>query len=182
MRRRILATAMGMIEDGPVGGQSVEALSMRRLAAELGVAPTAIYWHIGNRNELLDALVDQLIAELGDPAPVGDTPAARVAWIARWIRAQVAARPHLIGLAHEQGRSGEVFFSAQAALAKELGDAGVNETTAALAVRAVVFYAGGFILLEHSLLEQPSRLATPPELDEVFEFSLKALLWAIMPD
>jgi len=44
-----------------------------------------------------------------------------------------------------------------------------------------VFYAGGFILLEHSLQEQPSRLATLPELDEVFEFSLKALVRAIIP-
>ena len=59
--------------------------------------------------------------------------------------------------------------------------AGGDDTTAALAVRSVVFYAGGFILLEHSLQEQPSRLATLPELDEVFEFSLKALVRAIIP-
>jgi TetR/AcrR family tetracycline transcriptional repressor len=203
MRGRILATAMGMIEEG-----TVEALSMRRLAAELGVAPTAIYWHVGNRNDLLDALVDQLIADLGDPVPAGGTPAERVAWIARWIRAQVNDRPHLINLAHEQGRSGEVFFSAQAALARELGDAGVTGAQAALAVRAVAFYAGGFVLLEHSLEEQPppteghatsaelwaraaaasglpedlaARLAGPPALDEVFEFSLTALLRAIIP-
>lgn len=203
MRRRILATAMGIVEEG-----TVEALSMRRLAAELGVAPTAIYWHVGNRNELLDALVDQLIAELGDPKPTGDTPAQRLAEIARWIRSRVNERPHLIGLAHEQGRSGEVFFSAQAALARELDDAGVPGEAAALAVRAIVFYAGGFILLEHSFHEEPApaeghltsaelwakaaeasglatdlttRLAGPPALDEVFAFSLDALLRAVLP-
>jgi TetR/AcrR family transcriptional regulator, tetracycline repressor protein len=176
MRGRILATAMGLVEEG-----TVEALSMRRLAAELGMAPTAIYWHVGNRNELLDALVDQLIAELGDPQPTGETPAERVAWIARWIRAQVNDRPHLIALAHEQGRSGDVFFSAQAALARELEQAGVEGSDAALAVRAVVFYAGGFVMLEASLQEQPSRLAGPHVLDEVFDFSLDALIRAILP-
>jgi AcrR family transcriptional regulator len=56
---------------------------MRKLATELGVAPTAIYWHVGNKSELLNQLVDRLIAEMGVPQPKGDGPLERLAWIAR---------------------------------------------------------------------------------------------------
>jgi AcrR family transcriptional regulator len=206
MRDRILTTAMRMVEEGSVG-----ALTMRKLATELGVAPTAIYWHVGNKGDLLNLLVDRLITDMGLPDPSGDTPLERMSGIARWIRQQVRARPHLIGLAHQQGRDAEVFFPAQAALAEELSAAGVGGADAALAVRSVAFYAGAFIVLEHSLLERPEpatsptatgptardlwgaavgaggridpelakRLAQPVDYDELFEFSLHALLSAL---
>jgi AcrR family transcriptional regulator len=199
MRDRILATAMRMVEEG-----TVEALSMRKLAAELGVAPTAIYWHVGNKGDLLDWLVDRLIADMGVPEPEGDTPLERMAWIARWIRRQVRLRPHLLGLAHQQGRDGEVYFPAQAALARELSAAGLGGAEAARAVRAVAFYAGSFITLENAMLatadpgpNHPTsiqlwereragvdpglarELAQPVDYDELFDFSLNALLRAI---
>jgi AcrR family transcriptional regulator len=40
----------------------VDALTMRRLSEDLGVAVTSIYWHVGNRDAVLDGLVDRLLA------------------------------------------------------------------------------------------------------------------------
>ena len=73
-RARIIAAARAMVEAG-----GVEALSMRKLAAELGVAHTAIYWHVGGRDELVAAIIDAFLADLGDITPRGRTPRQRMA-------------------------------------------------------------------------------------------------------
>ncbi|ACZ87434.1 TetR/AcrR family transcriptional regulator [Streptosporangium roseum] len=44
--------------------EGLPAVTIRRLAAELGVAPTALYWHVKNKDELLSALADRLLAAL----------------------------------------------------------------------------------------------------------------------
>lgn len=43
-------------------------LSMRRIAASLGVQPGALYWHIANKQSLLAAVADGLLADLEPPA------------------------------------------------------------------------------------------------------------------
>jgi AcrR family transcriptional regulator len=51
-RERILAAALETIDRG-----GVAALSLRELAKALGVTPTAIYWHVPSRNELVAGAV-----------------------------------------------------------------------------------------------------------------------------
>ena len=46
----------------------IEALSMRKLAEELGVVPMALYKHVASKEELLDSMVDIVIGEVGPPA------------------------------------------------------------------------------------------------------------------
>ncbi len=51
--------------------EGLDALTIRRLATELGVTPMALYWHFRNKEELLAALGDQVWSELDtdtDPA------------------------------------------------------------------------------------------------------------------
>jgi len=45
----------------------IDALSMRRLAEELGVVPMALYKHVANKDELLDGMVDVIVAEIDPP-------------------------------------------------------------------------------------------------------------------
>jgi AcrR family transcriptional regulator len=52
------------------------ALSMRTLAAELGVVPMALYKHVAGKEELLDGMVDAVIAEFEPPDPGLDWQAA----------------------------------------------------------------------------------------------------------
>jgi AcrR family transcriptional regulator len=42
----------------------LEAVTIRRLAAELGVSPMALYWHFRSKEELLAALADRVWAQL----------------------------------------------------------------------------------------------------------------------
>ncbi|MCU1517741.1 MAG: transcriptional regulator, TetR family [Pseudarthrobacter sp.] len=61
-RTRVLDAAVALAD-----AEGVEALSMRRLAQDLGVVPMALYKHVANKDELLDGMVDVLIGEI---APV----------------------------------------------------------------------------------------------------------------
>jgi TetR/AcrR family transcriptional regulator, tetracycline repressor protein len=44
--------------------EGLEAVTIRRLAAELGVTPMALYWHFRNKDELMIGLADEVWAEI----------------------------------------------------------------------------------------------------------------------
>lgn len=48
-------------------------LSMRRLADELGVQPSALYWHVENKQELLAAVSARILAPVGADGETGAT-------------------------------------------------------------------------------------------------------------
>ena len=62
-RERVLTAAVVLADEA-----GIEALSMRRLAQELGVVPMALYKHVANKEELLDGMVDVLVGEIDPPA------------------------------------------------------------------------------------------------------------------
>ncbi|MFI9102167.1 TetR/AcrR family transcriptional regulator [Streptomyces fildesensis] len=49
----------------------LDALSMRRVAAELGVQAPSLYWHVRNKEQLLDLLADALVADAVPPPREG---------------------------------------------------------------------------------------------------------------
>jgi TetR/AcrR family transcriptional regulator, tetracycline repressor protein len=54
-----------MDSDGP------DAVTIRRLAQEFGVTPMALYWHVANKDELLAAMGDALLADVTPPPATG---------------------------------------------------------------------------------------------------------------
>ena len=62
-KERVLGAAVALAD-----AQGVEALSMRKLAQELGVVPMALYKHVANKDDLLDAMVDVVVGEIDPPA------------------------------------------------------------------------------------------------------------------
>jgi AcrR family transcriptional regulator len=160
-----------------VDEHGTEALTMRRLADELGVAVTSIYWHVGNREELVDALVERLLADMGTLRPRGDDPRERIASLARGLRKKLIERSHLVALAHEQLKTAVMFQPVQAAIADELAELGLHEDEAALALRALQLHVVSSVVLERTIV----RYGTSEPVDplEVFEFTLQALLAAL---
>ena len=66
--REIIQEALALLDEHGPG-----ALSMRRLADRLGVAPNALYTHVRGKADLIDGLIDQVYAGLNlDPDPTGD--------------------------------------------------------------------------------------------------------------
>jgi AcrR family transcriptional regulator len=61
-RERVLRAAVALAD-----AHGVEALSMRRIARELGVVPMALYKHVANKDELLDGMIDVVVGEIDPP-------------------------------------------------------------------------------------------------------------------
>src|SRR3954452_10128323 len=83
-RDLVVEPALRLVEE-----HDVSALTMRRLAAELGTGVGSIYWHVGNRDALLDLLVERLLADMGTVRPAGRSSRARVASLLRQWRARL---------------------------------------------------------------------------------------------
>jgi AcrR family transcriptional regulator len=64
-RGRVLRAAISLADES-----GIEALSMRRLAEELGVKAMSLYNHVANKSELLDGIVDAAWGEI--VLPTGD--------------------------------------------------------------------------------------------------------------
>ncbi|WP_329115257.1 TetR/AcrR family transcriptional regulator [Streptomyces sp. NBC_01465] len=196
-REEVLDAAADLVKQhGPSG------LSMRKLAAELGTAVTSIYWHVGNREQLLDALVERTVEEMGAIVPRGSAPAERIVSVARTLRRELRARPHLIAMVHERGLTERMFLPAQQALVHEVHAAGLRGVRAAETVRAVQFQVVGYLLVERNRERAPVQspgesdlwtdtvsehdpalaraLARPADPERLFSVSVRALVESLL--
>jgi TetR/AcrR family transcriptional regulator, tetracycline repressor protein len=65
-RDAIVERALTLMDDeGP------DAVTIRRIAQEFGVTPMALYWHVANKDELLAAMGDALLADVVPPPATG---------------------------------------------------------------------------------------------------------------
>jgi AcrR family transcriptional regulator len=60
---RVLRAAVALADRS-----GIEAVSMRKLAEELGVVPMALYKHVADKEELLDGMIDIVMGEVDPPA------------------------------------------------------------------------------------------------------------------
>ena len=65
-RERIVAAAVVLADEN-----GVDALSMRKLGAALGVEAMSLYNHVANKEDLLDAVLDAILLEMDLPDPDG---------------------------------------------------------------------------------------------------------------
>ena len=49
--------------------EGADGLSMRRVAEELGTGPASLYWHVANKDELINLMVDRVASEIELPRP-----------------------------------------------------------------------------------------------------------------
>ena len=194
-KEEILDVARRVVEEG-----GIEALTMRNLSSELGLAHTAIYWHVGGREQLLNSLVDHFIDEMRAIHPTGDNPRSRVCSVLRQIRTQVHAHPRLTELTTELGRGPAMSYPAQVVLAQELTAAELAGDEAARVMRVLLYFLGGFILQEsharrsvgtsdlwrespHEGVEEglATAMTLEPDTDELFESMMAVLVDGVLP-
>jgi AcrR family transcriptional regulator len=134
--------------------EGLAALSMRRVAANLGSGTASLYRYVASRDELLDLMIDAVRGEAAPPALSGDwhTDLANVARHARatllrhpWLGLELAGRP---ALGANSLRQYDVALTAAAALTPDI-------TLAANAVDTVLAYVFGAVARE--LAEQQAR-------------------------
>jgi TetR/AcrR family tetracycline transcriptional repressor len=79
-RDDVLSSALVLLEN-----HGLAELTMRKLALELGVQPSALYWHVPNKQQLLAELADRIVAR-AQPVPPGDDWQSNVIAVARALR------------------------------------------------------------------------------------------------
>lgn len=84
-RARIVAASLALAD-----ADGLDSLTMRRLSAELGVTPMAIYHHVSSKEQLLDLVVDQSLGTLGQPDEDASAAEALVAWFSALYELLVA--------------------------------------------------------------------------------------------
>ncbi len=125
-----------------ITAEGAGALSMRALARRLDVAPNALYSHVATRTDLVDQLLDDLLAGVRIPPPGGD-PAAGIETIMTRSYQTLTAHPALVPLyLQRQGARGPNAVALGEVLDALLAEAGV--VAVADARRALIVHAIGF--------------------------------------
>lgn len=111
-RRAIVDAALASADAG-----GLEAITFRRLAADLGVTPMALYRHVATKQALLDALSDRIFEELKLPAEEAADWRDQLRELARTFRRLLLSHPAIAALdttapalSHNQARAVEALL------------------------------------------------------------------------
>jgi TetR/AcrR family tetracycline transcriptional repressor len=135
----VVAEALTVIaEDG------VQALTMRSLAARLGVVPGALYHHVRNKEQLQDLVLDGVLAEVDchvDPALAWTE---RIKLLAHRLREVLEDHPGVAGLLKTRDPLGPHSLALAEAFLSPLQAAGFPGREAGLAFFLLLDYTVGF--------------------------------------
>jgi AcrR family transcriptional regulator len=170
----------------------LDAVSIRRVAADLGARPMSLYTHIASKDDLLDLMANEVIAEVLVPEPLPEHWRDALAGIARYSYTTYVAHPWVLEAFSRRPRIGpnvlrhaEQSATAVAALELDVRAARnvlgiIDDYTIGHAIRAVS--------LDHvpplpdvDPAEFPQLARIPPAaadqpLDDTFEIGLDVLL------
>ncbi len=150
----ITDTALRLVAEKGIG-----ALSMRAVAAQLGVTPMALYFHVANKAELLDAVIGRVIAEIELPEQPDATWDEIMLAFAQSGRSVLHAHPGIAaviiaespsGLGEPGLRLGERIYAAMARV-------GFADSVMAVGFNTLLVFVVGFVAMETS--RHPTPLA-----------------------
>jgi AcrR family transcriptional regulator len=144
-KERVLRAAVALADAG-----GIAALSMRRLAEELGVEAMSLYHHVADKEEILDGMVDAVFGEIELPSGgAGWRAALRVR--ASSTRAALSRHPWALGLMESRATPGPATLRHHDAVLGCLRGGGFSVAQAARAFALLDAYVYGFALQEQSL-------------------------------
>jgi AcrR family transcriptional regulator len=144
-RERVAAEALDFI-----AANGVAALSMRALAARLGVVPGALYRHVRSKEQLYDLVLDGVLAEVDTRADPALSWSGQVTCLARRLRAVLEDHPGIAALLKARNPvSPHAIATAEAFLAALQG-AGLPPRQTAHAFRLIYDYTLGFTLADRT--------------------------------
>jgi TetR/AcrR family transcriptional regulator, tetracycline repressor protein len=164
-RPTIIQTALRLLDQ--VG---LDGLTVRRLAAALGVQSPALYWHFRSKQELLDQMADVIIQAAGMGPP--HQRESWQDWLARRARAYrrsvLAHRDGARLVAGAQGLNPTTIRTFDQELAAMVSR-GFTPILALRTISALAYYVNGFVLQEQASRQEageppPGQLAALAEL------------------
>jgi AcrR family transcriptional regulator len=90
-RERVLRAAIKVADQS-----GLESLTMRRLADELGAEAMSLYYHVTNKENLLDGIADAVVAEINGVVAAISVPSAGADWKAAVRQRILSARQVLL--------------------------------------------------------------------------------------
>lgn len=153
-RARVIEAAVAVADE-----RGVAAATMRNIAERLGVEAMSLYHHVPNKEAILDALVDAVVAEIALPDPaLGWAPA--IAGRATSARAALSRHSWALGLIESRRTAGPVTLRHHDAALGVFLTAGFTVADAVHAVSVLDSYVYGFVLQEQQLpLQDPGQAA-----------------------
>jgi AcrR family transcriptional regulator len=150
---RIAAAAIEIADE-----HGLDAVSMRKVAGAIGSGTMSLYRHVANRDELLDAMLDEVYAELNLSRSSTGEWRERIAATARAHRKMLRSHPWAATLVGSRPPLLPSFLDAFEASFAALLDGGLTVIDAAEASATINAFVVGYALLEHA--EQLARHRT----------------------
>ncbi|MDI2129964.1 TetR/AcrR family transcriptional regulator [Yinghuangia seranimata] len=148
----------------------VDAISMRKVAQELGVEAMSLYRHVPNKDAVLDGVVDVVFAAIELPDAGREDWRDAIRARANSARAVLSRHSWALGLMDSRRNPGPATLRHHDAVLGVLREAGFGLRTAAHAVSLIDSYVGGYVLQEQNL-----PLTSTDEVAEVADGILAAL-------
>ena len=127
-----------------------EEMTIRSLAAELGVAPMSLYRHIRDKDDLLDEVVDRLLATAWHPSAAKDDWQAWLIEAAAKLRHFLVSQPAALHVYLSHPVVSPAAIERMNAMLDVLRRTGADEATARRAYGTLHTYTIGFAALEAS--------------------------------
>jgi AcrR family transcriptional regulator len=144
-RERTLEVALVVADS-----EGIEAVTMRRLARELGVEAASLYHHVNGKDQILDGLVEVVSAEIELPKPSVDWRDA-ASQRAQHTRAGLLRHPWAVSLMASRTSPGPATLGLLESGIRCFREGGFSVPMAAHAVSTVDSYVHGFVLQEVNL-------------------------------
>jgi AcrR family transcriptional regulator len=163
-REAIVDAALVLLErDGMAG------LSMRKLAQELGTGAASLYWHVGDKEELLSLLLDRIVGEAEVPEPDPVNWREQVKELARSARRLLTRRRDAAQLSMGRIPAGPHSLPVLERNLAVLAAAGLPPRVVAYASDMLALFVGGFAYEESLRVPQlGDESASPAQLAEYF--------------
>lgn len=173
-RMRIVETALRLIDE-----HGLEALSMRRLGAALGVEAMAIYHHFANKGEVLDGVLEHMLDETEFLSTEDQPPLARLRHFVRAHRQMALRHPHAFILIPSRRFNTEKSIAVYEKILAAFHELGFDAALSARYFRTLGYLASGAGLADiASHARQPD--ATPVRLEN-FSDNRYPLVSAVVP-
>ncbi len=157
-REAIIEAALRVLDQ-----EGLNRVSMRRVAEELGTGAGSLYWHVGNKEELLELVVDRVSSELDLPQPEPSRWQEQLKDVAREMRHLMKRHRDVARISLGRIPVGPNLVRVVEWMLVLLRGAGVPDRTAALAGDLLALYVGAYAY-EESLPFNPPGDAPPEQI------------------
>jgi AcrR family transcriptional regulator len=146
-----------------VDREGLEATSMRRVAEELGAAPSALYWHVRNKDQLLQLVLDRVVGEIELPPRDPENWQEQLKALAREMRRVLTSHRDIARVTIGAIPAGPNILLVVEWMHALLREAGLPDRTVALFGDLAGLYVGAYAFEESLGLASPTGEDLPPE-------------------